>query len=379
MGDLVPIGPADRGAGLVDPALYPPRLALARTPTPLEPLPSLSRALGVELWVKRDDLTDTPMSGNKLRKLEFLLADARAQGCDAVITTGGVQSNHARATAIAAVRLGLRPYLLLRGAEATRPRGAGIKHCPDLDPSGDLCSGSDLAPVPQGNLLLDRLVGAEVRFITRAAYANRGELMRAWAAELAASRGQRAYVIPEGGSDEVGSWGYVSGLDETLAQARGLGVRFDTIVHAAGSGGTSAGLALGKKLLGFAGRTLGFAVCDDAAYFTDVAGGIIERAIARWSLPLDFDRGELSFDDGFVGAGYAQTRPEEIANLIEVAQSEGLFLDPVYTNKAFFGMASTLRRDRKAYGERVLFLHTGGLFGLFAQADALAAGLVDAP
>ena len=123
----------------MDAALYPPRLSLARTPTPIEPLPALSQALGVELWVKRDDLTDTPMSGNKLRKLEFLFADARAQGCTAVITTGGVQSNHARATAIAAVRLGLRPHLLLRG-----PADSAV----------------------QGNLLLDHVVGADVRFIT---------------------------------------------------------------------------------------------------------------------------------------------------------------------------------------------------------------------
>ena len=160
----------------------------------------------------------------------------------------------------------------------------------------------------QGNLLLDHVVGADVRFITAQAYQRRGELMRAWASELAAS-GERAYVIPEGGSDEVGCWGYVRGLDEALSQAREQGIAFDTIVHAAGSGGTSAGLALGKKLSGFGGTVLGFAVCDDAAYFREVSGRIIERAIGRYGLSLRFSRDELAFDDGFVGAGYAQTRP----------------------------------------------------------------------
>lgn len=326
---------------------YPPRIELARSPTPIEPLERLSSRLGVELWVKRDDLTGTELSGNKVRKLEFLLADARAQGCDSVITTGGVQSNHARATAIAAVRLGLRPYLLLRGA-----------------------ADSEI----QGNLLLDRLVGAEVRFITREQYANRDALMRSWAAELDAA-GRHAYVIPEGGSDEVGCWGYVRALGELCDQARAAGVRFDTVVHAVGSGGTTAGLALGAKLHGFEGRILGFAVCDDEAYFREAVGRIVERAISRYALGVPFDRAELAFDDGYVGAGYAVTRPEEIRNLVEVARTEGLLLDPVYTNKAFYGLASTVRRDRHALGSRVLFWHTGGLYGLFAQAAEVAQGL----
>jgi D-cysteine desulfhydrase len=329
------------------PIPYPPRLDLARTPTPIEPLARLSARLGVEVWVKRDDLTGTELSGNKIRKLEFLLADARASGCDAVITTGGVQSNHARATAIAAVRQGMSPHLLLRG-----PAESAL----------------------QANLLLDRLVGAEVRFITREEYANRDALMRGWAAELARS-GRRAYVIPEGGSDEVGAWGYVRALEEALAQARDLSLRFDTVVHAVGSGGTSAGLALGKKLLGFEGRILGYAVCDDVAYFTGVAGRIVERAIARFRLGIAFSPNELAFDDGYKGVGYALTRPEEVRHLAGLAREEGLLLDPVYTNKAFFGMTATLQRDPQALGQRVLFLHTGGLFGLFAQAQEIAAGL----
>jgi D-cysteine desulfhydrase len=330
------------------PFSYPPRLELARTPTPIEPLSRLSSRLGVEIWIKRDDLTGTELSGNKVRKLEFLLAEARDRDCDAVITTGGVQSNHARATAIAAVRLGLAPYLLLRG-----------------DPGSEV----------QANLLLDRLVGAQVRFIDREQYATkRNELMQAWAEELGRA-GRRAYVIPEGGSDEVGAWGYVRALEEVLEQARPKGLRFDTLVHATGSGGTSAGLVLGKKLLGFEGRVLGFAVCDDAATFARVVSGIVERAASRFALGVSVGREDLHFDDGYVGLGYARTRPEEVRNLVDVARSEGLILDPVYTNKAFYGMVSTLRREPRAFGDRVLFLHTGGIYGIFAQAPEIAAGL----
>lgn len=325
---------------------YPNRLELARTPTPLQPLPRLSRELGVELWCKRDDLTDTPMSGNKLRKLEFLLAAARESGCDAVLTTGGVQSNHARATAIAAVRLGLAPYLLLRGSADT--------------------------PV-QGNLLLDRVVGAQVRFITKEQYADRNALMAQWAQALRASEGRRVYVIPEGGSDEVGAWGYVHALDELLSQAREAGVTFDSVVHASGSGGTLAGLALGRALLGYPGRIVAFAVCDDAAYFRAVASRITSRAIERYGLSVAVPANTLEVDDGFVGRGYGLTRPEELDHLVHVARQEGLFLDPVYTNKAFLGLATRLREAPRAYGERVLFVHTGGLFGLFAQADDVAA------
>jgi D-cysteine desulfhydrase len=326
---------------------YPPRLELARTPTPLEPLPRVSAELGAEVWVKRDDLTGTDLSGNKIRKLEFLFADARAQGSNAIVTTGGVQSNHARATAILAARFGWAPHLLLRGPEESEV---------------------------QGNLLLDRLVGARVRFVTPEEYARRGEILRAWAGDLT-REGLCPYVIPEGGSDEVGSWGYARAMEELLEQMRAQGLRFDTLVHAVGSGGTSAGLVLGRKLHGFEGRILGLAVCNDVAYFTDTVLRILARTTSRYSLPFSFGPEDLWFDDRSVGNGYAKTRPEEVRHLVKVARMEGLLLDPVYTNKAFYGLSSLLRQDRRALGRRILFWHTGGIFGLFAQAKEIAAEL----
>jgi D-cysteine desulfhydrase len=152
--------------------------------------------------------------------------------------------------------------------------------------------------------------------------------------------GLHPYIIPEGGSDEVGAWGYARALEELLDQTRAQGAKFDTVVHAVGSGGTSAGLILGRKLHGFEGRVLGFAVCNDVAYFTGVVLQILARTVSRYSLPASFQPEDLWFDDGYVGAGYAKTRPEEVRHLAEVARREGLLLDPVYTNKAFYGSSS---------------------------------------
>ena len=329
---------------------YPDRLALAVTPTPLEPLRRLGARLGVELLVKRDDLTGAALTGNKVRKLEFLLAEARELGADTAITCGGVQSNHCRATAIAARSLGLDSLLLLRVADPANP------------------------PPPDGNLLLDRLVGAEVRFVTPAQYAERKRLFVEVAAELR-ERGRKPYVIPEGGSNALGAWGYVRCVEE---MARELPPGPATIVYAAGSGGTGAGLVLGVKLLGLPWRVVGFNVCDDRDYFVREIGGIVEEAVRRWSLPVELPgawRDGIEIVDGYVGEGYAKSRPDELRRIAEVAGTEGLFLDPVYTGKAFHGMASELARDPRSLGERVVFVHTGGIFGLFPKAAEIVAAM----
>ncbi|MGZ3440109.1 MAG: D-cysteine desulfhydrase family protein [Polyangia bacterium] len=322
---------------------YPERIKRARLPTPVEPARRLSNKLGIELLVKRDDLTGSSLSGNKIRKLEFLFAEAAAQGADTVITCGGEQSNHCRATAIAAAELGLRSYLLLRTDNPNEP------------------------PAAEANILLDRLVGAEIRWVTREEYKRRVQLFVEVQGQMLAQR-RKAYVIPEGGSNAVGAWGYV-GCVEELAEE--LGDQPLTLVYAAGSGGTGAGLILGIKLLKLPWRAIGVNVCDDKAYFVEAIGDIVEAAIKKWLLQINFDRSEIEILDGYVGIGYAKSRPEELQTIRDVARAEGLILDPVYTGKAFHGMARELERDKRAFGERVCFIHTGGIYGLFPKAKEL--------
>ena len=312
----------------------PERVRLARLPTPVERLERLSERFGVEIWCKRDDLTGAELSGNKVRKLEFLLCDALARDARTVVTCGGEQSNHARATALACARLGLRSVLLLRTDDPSRP------------------------PRLEGNLVLDRLAGAEVRWITVEQYRARAELLRATAAEV-----ERGYVVPEGGSNALGSWGYVGCLEELLAQ---VPAPF-TVVYACGSGGTGAGLLLGRALLhAHDVRAVGVNVCDDRDYFFGVIGRILKEAGHAGAVE------GIEIQDGYVGLGYARSRPEEVRLIGEVARAEGLVLDPVYTGKAFFAMATELLRDRERFGRRIVFLHTGGIFGLLtAQTAAL--------
>jgi D-cysteine desulfhydrase len=329
---------------------YPPRVALARTPTPLDLLQRTSDALGVEVYLKRDDLTGIDLTGNKVRKLEFLLAEALEQGADMVITCGGAQSNHCRATALAATRLGLGSLLLLRTDDPSRP------------------------PPVEGNILLDRLAGAEIVWITPAEYARREETWARHADRLRAA-GKRPYVIPEGGSNELGAWGYIACVDELARDLAALPARPTTIVHATGSGGTSAGLILGVRMTGLCERGVGVAgvnVCDDRAYFVRVIGEICARFRTRWPSAPVVGPADIDVVDGYVGRGYARSSRDELVVLRDLARREGVILDPVYTGKAFFGLTRELARDPRRFGERVVFVHTGGIFGLFPQAAELA-------
>jgi D-cysteine desulfhydrase len=330
---------------------YPPHVELARLPTPIQPLKRLGEKLGVELYVKRDDLTEVAGSGNKIRKLEFSLAEALAQGADTVITCGGAQSNHSRATAIAAARLGLRCRLLLRTANPASP------------------------PPLQGNLLLDRLAGAEIVWITPDEYRRRDEFF-AREADALRREGRRPYIIPEGASNPVGVWGYIRAaaeLGDDMARLPGGAEKPTTVIHALGSGGTSAGFILGARLHRLNARMVSINVCDDRAYFTRVIGEICESTIAAYHLDLEFDRQrDIEIVDGYVGRGYALSSPAELDLIREVVRTEGIFLDPVYTGKAFYGMVQELRRDRQCFGDRIIFIHTGGIFALFAQAEEFA-------
>jgi D-cysteine desulfhydrase len=327
----------------------PRRVSLARVGTPLQPLPRTSDALGVEVLVKRDDLTGVELSGNKVRKLEFLFAEAQDQGADLVITCGGEQSNHARATALAAARLGLGAHLVLR------------------------CDDPEAPPATTGNILLDRLAGATITWISRAQWRERNELMAAEAARLRGA-GRTPYIIPEGGSNAMGSWGYVECARELADDLATLPARPTTIVYACGSGGTGAGLILGARLHGLIERGVrvaGVNVCDDRAYFVRGIGAICADFRARWPVAPAIADADIELVDGHVGLGYAKSRPEELATLRDLCRRDGLVLDPVYTGKAFHGVVTELARDPQRFGERIVFVHTGGIFGLFPVAAQL--------
>jgi len=331
------------------------RIPLARLPTPIERLDRPSARLGVEVWVKRDDLTGLALSGNKVRKLEYLMAAAEDRGCTAVITCGGIQSNHARATAFSARRLGMQPHLMLRETDL------GARSSVD------------------GNLLLDAIIGAQIRWVDPDGYRERESRMAAWAGELEAS-GERVMVIPEGGSNGLGAMGYVHAMAELAAQTQDLfdsaafdsaafdSAVFDSIVVAVGSGGTLAGMAMGVPE---GTRVLGINVCDDRAHFVArvlqiaaEAGRSVAEPGTNWDVV-----------EGFEGRGYALTTAEELQVQVRFARETGLLLDPVYTGKAWVALEALARQGR--LGKRVLFWHTGGAFGLFGRGAEITEALPD--
>lgn len=352
------------------------RLFLVHGPTPIERRPALDELVGAKVWIKRDDATGGPEAGNKVRKLEFLFADAVAREAEVVITCGGLQSNHARATALVAARLGLRAVLYLRVAEPARASA-------ELELSG--------------NVLLDRLAGAEIVFITPAEYRERGAIM-AHARLALEAEGARAYIIPEGGSNGLGALGYVEamrevrdqldlGLCEGLSAEAGAPPRFDVVAHACGSGGTAAGVALGAARFEVADQAWAFAVCDDRAYFAATIARIAAEARGfDASLPelavvdpggerVGAGRAALVIDDRAKGPAYAVMDPEQKRFLVEVARKTGLVLDPVYSGKALWGVSQAVLRGDLAPDARVLFIHTGGLPGLLAQGEELREAL----
>lgn len=332
----------------------PPRIALANQPTRGHWL-RYGETIGTRIWLKRDDHTGSELMGNKVRKLEYLFAEALEQKATHVITCGGEQSNHARATAMVAAQLGLGSLLILRTDDPAKP------------------------PLPTGNILLDRLCGAELVWITRPAWRDRNRLMAEHAERIAAAGG-RPYIIPEGGSNALGSWGYLRAMHELAEDLEDIAspTRPVTVVYACGSGGTGAGLILGAKLLRLATRGIrvaGVNVCDDKAYFVDAISRICGEAEERWQLPTAVTAADIDIVDGYVGLGYAKSRPEELATIRDVCRADGVVLDPVYTGKAFHGVVTELRRDRARFGSAVVFIHTGGMFGLFSDPATIAAVL----
>lgn len=312
-----------------------PRIDLALSPTPLQRLERLSRHTGVEFWMKRDDLTgDLGLGGNKVRKLEYLLGEAVSQRATHVLTTGGPQSNHARATAAAAARLGLQSVLLLGGRDPGRR---------------------------DGNLLLDRLFGADIRFPGLVTPEDQAQALAEAAAELTA-RGDRPYVIPVGGSSPLGALGSLHCYRELAEQLPGEA----WIACATGSGGTHAGLLLGARLLGKAVRVQGFSVWLPADQAAARTAAILSGACRLAGVAPD--ESEIPVDGGYLGERYGAATPACLAAIDLLAGLEGILLDHVYTGKAMAGLLDYIDRGLIRAGERVVFVHTGGAPALFAGA-----------
>ncbi len=322
-----------------------PRERFAFLPTPLVELPRLSARLGgPHLWMKRDDQTGLGFGGNKVRKLEFLVGDALSRGCDALVTSGAGQSNHCRQTAAAAAAVGLGCVLALGGEE---PEGPST-----------------------GNLLLDRLFGATIRWCGPR---RKGERVGALLDELRAA-GRRPYEIPYGGSNEVGALGFVAAMGELKAQLAERRMEDATVVVASSSGGTQAGMAVGADLFHLPVRIVGVAIDKDEGaggpYEAQLAN-LANRIASRLGMRVEYTADRFDVRSDYLGGGYGVVGDLEREAIRLVARAEGILLDPVYTGRAMGGLVDLVRRGGLGPGEPVIFWHTGGAPALFARADEL--------
>ena len=305
-----------------------PKVPLGLFPTPIQRLDNISRLLNTNVFIKRDDLTGLGLGGNKVRKLEYLLADARKRGAEVVFTTGGAQSNHAMLTAAAAGKLGMKPILILK------KRGVTDR---------------------LGNQLLEHLMGTEVIFMDTDDYAD----IYAEMDRIGQRLGVPYYKIPCGGSNALGTLGYVDCAKEIRMQ----GQRFDYLICAEGSGGTMAGLALGARL--FLPETKVYGMMVDTDPFDEITPALMREAAALLGADIEIRPQDYHLMD-MCGPGYAIPSEEGNAAISLMAREEGLFLDPVYTGKAFAGLVKMSREGRFRPTDNVLFVHTGGAGGLFA-------------
>jgi L-cysteate sulfo-lyase len=328
-----------------------PRIRLGHLPTPLEPMENLTRRLcgagggGPRLWIKRDDCTGLSTGGNKTRKLEYLMANARAQGADTVVTQGATQSNHARQTAAACAKLGFACRILLE----------------------DRTGYTDDAYRMSGNVLMDKLHGATVE--RRPGGADMQAEMEA-VAERLRGEGRRPYVIPGGGSNAVGALGYAAAALELVQQAAELGLRIDHLVHATGSAGTQAGLVTGLVALNSGIPVLGIGVRAPREKQEANVLALAQRTAEHLGLPGIVRAEHVVANCDYVGQGYGIPTRGMVDALRLAAETEGILLDPVYSGKGMAGLVDLVRKGFFPDGSNVVFLHTGGQAGLFAYPDA---------
>lgn len=331
-----------------------PRIALGHLNTPLEPMPRLSAALGgPALYIKRDDCTGLATGGNKTRKLEFLMADARAQQADTVITQGATQSNHARQTAAAAARLGMRCIILLE----------------------DRTGNHDSNYLYSGNVFLERLMGAPTR--TYGAGTDMNAAMQTVADEVRAAGG-KPYVIPGGGSNSIGALGYVNCAMEILSQANERQLVVNRVVHATGSAGTQAGLVAGFEGMRSGIDVLGIGVRAPKAAQEESVYRLACETAERLEMPGAVKRERVVANCDYVGDGYGKPTAGMIEAVTLVAQTEGILLDPVYSGKGMAGLIDLIRGGHFGRDENVVFVHTGGSAALFGYMAPFAESLAPA-
>jgi D-cysteine desulfhydrase family pyridoxal phosphate-dependent enzyme len=311
-----------------------PRLNFAHLPTPIETLPRLSEALGgPSLLVKRDDQTGLAFGGNKTRKLEFLVAEARDKGAKTLITGGALQSNHCRQTAAAAARFGFDCVLVLTG---------------------------DQPGQPSANLMLDRLFGAKIVYVGDRK--DRDRILQE-TFDRAANEGKKPYLVPYGGSNATGALGYTFAMKELMDQ----NANADWIVFATSSGGTHAGLLLGQRVFGFSGRILGISIDESEEWLKKEVSQLASATGKKLGQSIEVTPADVLANADYCGAGYGVVTEQEREAIRLFAEYEGLLLDPVYTARAAAGMIDLIRKGFFETSETVMFLHTGGQPALFAD------------
>lgn len=321
-----------------------PKASLGYFPTPLIELTRLGKTLGgPNIYMKRDDNTGLALGGNKTRKLEYIIGDALAKGADTVITAGAIQSNHCRQTAGAAASLGLECHLVLGGEEPEQP---------------------------QGNLLLDKVYGCHIHW---AGENRKGEDIPALVAQLKAE-GKKPYVIPYGGSNELGAVAFIEAYKELNAQREALKVDFSHIIFASSSGATHAGLMLGNKMLETYSQIVGINIDKgemDKVPFDEHIVSLANSTAQFIAADYQFTADDLILNSDYVGDGYGVIGELEKEAIALTAQNEGILLDPVYTGRAMGGLIDMIRTGQIKATDNVLFWHTGGAPALFAYADDL--------
>ena len=322
-----------------------PRIDLTGGPTPVMALPRLSEYLDRKIWIKRDDCTALATGGNKARKLEYLMADALQQGFDSVVTVGGIQSNHARQTAGAAAKLGMECHLVLQDVE-----GVPQAHYDD-----------------SGNTLLNRLLAANIH---RVDISTDCDAVAAQLCDTLKTQGKKPYLIPMGGSNAIGSLGYVRCAVELISQIKEQNIELDQIVVASGSAGTQAGL-----LAGFIGEqanidVLGISVSRDEPEQHALVLEMLESTLTHLNISADKLAQKVRIYDAYYGPGYGIVNDRMLAAVKKCAQLEGLILDPVYTGKAMAGLIDLCQQGVIKESSNTLFIHTGGTAGLYAYQSA---------
>ncbi|MDA3861523.1 MAG: pyridoxal-phosphate dependent enzyme [Melioribacteraceae bacterium] len=309
----------------------PIKFNIANLPTPIQKI----EFKGTKFLIKRDDYTGTELTGNKIRKLDYILADVKKKKADYLFTSGGNQSNHARATAIAAKQIGVKTKLFLWGKEAKNP---------------------------DGNLFLDQLVGTEIVYLSKKEYADVKNIMLKESKRLQ-KKGHKVYITPSGGSTPLGLWGYINFIKE-LEEQKYLS-KLKGIVSAYGSGGTAAGMLLGSAIVGSNVKIYVVNVLDDPEFVRDIIINLVEDAIVEYKIDVKINYKNLVILDGYSEEGYKNISDNKLKVIKEFYQSSGILLDPTYTGKAFYAYYENFLKGKKS--SNVLFVHTGGIYGVFAK------------